>query len=300
MKVYDLEALRKQVLATHLNAQQMAWESNDFAIFKDITDLSFAETSTRLDMAVFGLCQEGECDVLIDMQSHHVQAGNYLILLPQQVVSLASTQQPLQGIFICLSETFYTTILQRVQTSPLLLYIRQHPTAALQTADIAWITQYHTLIFNEMGNMENVFRTSTAKALLAAFFYKVCNLYEQQIMIGQKGRTPAVRSEEIFTQFVQLLQESFKQERSLSFYADKLFITPKYLSSVVKQISGESANKWIQSYVMKEAKILLLNTHLNIQQIANYLNFPSQSFFGKYFKEHTGLSPHEFRKQREE
>ncbi len=292
MEKLSIQKLKEEALALQLNSHNMVWEENDFVILRDMTDLSFAQSTTNLNMAVFGVCQEGECELALDEQVKHVSAGNYLVLLPNTSVRVISSS--MRGIFICLSEKMYNELLQRVQTTPMLLYVREYPTAALQEADIQWLTKYHNLIFEEMQQADNLFRSSTAKSLMAALFFKVCNLYGKSMF---SSHPMANRQEEIFTEFLKLLSQHFREEHTIGFYADKLCITPKYLSGIVKEVSGESANKWIQSFVVKEAKILLLTTHLNIQQITNLLNFPSQSFFGKYFKQHTGISPLQFRKR---
>ena len=95
-------------------------------------------------------------------------------------------------------------------------------------------------------------------------------------------------------QFLALVQQNFRKERFLEFYASKLEVTPKHLSRTIKKQTGYTAVEWIERYVILEAKVLLKSSNLNIQQIADELNFPSQSFFGKYFKKLTGVSPKEF------
>ena len=85
------------------------------------------------------------------------------------------------------------------------------------------------------------------------------------------------------------------QERSVTFYAEQLCITPKYFSMLVKKLSGKSAAQWIDNYVILEAKNLLKYSDMSIQEIAYQLNFSTQSFFGKYFKHQTGMSPTEYR-----
>jgi AraC-like DNA-binding protein len=80
-----------------------------------------------------------------------------------------------------------------------------------------------------------------------------------------------------------LVKENFKEQREVGFYANKLCLTPKYLSKVIRDSSGSSAGEWIDNYVALEAKALLKSTNMTIQQISEELNFPSQSFFGKYF-----------------
>ena len=103
------------------------------------------------------------------------------------------------------------------------------------------------------------------------------------------------RKDELFTRFIQLIIKNYRRNRKLDFYADKLFISPKYLSDVIKKISGRTAHDWIDRYILLEAKILLRSSHKTIQQIADELNFPNNSFFSKYFKKHCGMTPKEYR-----
>lgn len=96
--------------------------------------------------------------------------------------------------------------------------------------------------------------------------------------------------------FMDLIRTHYKEHRGAEFYADKLCLTPKYLTKVIKENSGKSANDWIDDYVVLEAKALLKSTNMTIQQISDELNFPSQSFFDKFFKRHVGVSPKEYKK----
>ncbi|MDO4735702.1 MAG: helix-turn-helix domain-containing protein, partial [Bacteroidia bacterium] len=103
------------------------------------------------------------------------------------------------------------------------------------------------------------------------------------------------RKDVYFKEFMLLLSEHYKQERSVGFYAEKMFITPKYLSGIIKDVSGKSAAEWIDHYVVMEAKNLIKYSGLNIQEVAYALNFPNQSFFGKFFKRLSGMSPSEYK-----
>ena len=97
--------------------------------------------------------------------------------------------------------------------------------------------------------------------------------------------------------FIALLQENFRKERRVGWYAQQLNITAKYLSEVVKSVSKRTPNEWIDSYVVLEIRVLLKNSPKTIKEITDELNFPNQSFLGKFFKEHVGLSPSEYRKE---
>ena len=103
-----------------------------------------------------------------------------------------------------------------------------------------------------------------------------------------------LRQNEVIEKFVDSVQKHYTKERSVGFYADQLCLTPKYLSSIIKENTGKSAHRWIAEFVVAKAKILLLSTNKSIQQISYDLNFPNQSSFGKYFKNFVGISPNGF------
>lgn len=121
--------------------------------------------------------------------------------------------------------------------------------------------------------------------------------------ISQNGRKdyqrdmnkPLNRKEQIFHDFLALLEQYFSQERSISFYADRMCLTPKYLSTIIKDVSGKHGMQWIDEYVSLEAKALLRHSELSVKQVSDQLNFPSQSMFGRFFKKMTGYSPKQYK-----
>jgi len=114
-------------------------------------------------------------------------------------------------------------------------------------------------------------------------------------MAARKVTHQSVRSKMIFEQFLHLVTEYHNSERGMSFYAEKLCLSPKYLSKLVKNVSGRSAPDWIDSFVILEAKNMLKYSDLAIKEIVYKLHFPNQSVFYKFFKNHTGMTPSEYR-----
>ncbi|MCR5181034.1 MAG: AraC family transcriptional regulator [Bacteroidaceae bacterium] len=104
----------------------------------------------------------------------------------------------------------------------------------------------------------------------------------------------ANRKEQIFRDFLTLLEKNYHQERSIAYYADRLCLTPKYLSTIIKEVSGKHGLQWIDEYVALEAKALLREGHLSVKQVSDSLNFPSQSMFGRFFKKMTGYTPKKY------
>lgn len=111
-----------------------------------------------------------------------------------------------------------------------------------------------------------------------------------------KKRGYSTRAEELFDEFMDLLSENFMRERSVKFYASELSVSPKYLTTVVKQASGKTPTVWINQRVFNEIKHRLLYTPASIKEIAYELHFPNASFFGKFFKARSGMSPLYFRR----
>ena len=108
------------------------------------------------------------------------------------------------------------------------------------------------------------------------------------------------KKEVLFNSFISLVSKNHKQEHSVTFYATNLFITPKYLTRVIDEISHKPAKRWIDEYIALEAKMMLRSTPKSIQEISDELNFPDMSFFGKFFKRMTGMSPKAYRENKAE
>ena len=115
---------------------------------------------------------------------------------------------------------------------------------------------------------------------------------------GGGEAAPKNRNDEYFGRFIKCLYENYKTERSVAFYASQLHITPKYMTTIIRRVSGRTAAEWIDDYVILEAKNLLRYSSMSIQEVAYALNFSNQSFFGKYFKLHTSMSPSQYKMQK--
>lgn len=145
--------------------------------------------------------------------------------------------------------------------------------------------------------LSDIFTGEIIRSELRLLIYRICRVIDHYTDISEKTPKliPHDRHERYFERFMQVVSRHYMQERSVGFYADKLNLTPKYLTTVIRKASGRTATDWINSFVILEAKNLLKYSTLSIQEIAYKLNFPNQSFFGKYFKNHTGQTPSAYR-----
>ena len=149
---------------------------------------------------------------------------------------------------------------------------------------------YYGMFHKIVSQKENPNRLEIVKHLTLAFFYLTGSQMHKLPEEEKKSKQDVLLED-----FLDFVQKHHKEERRVEFYADKLCLTPKYLSTVIRQTSGKTAGEWIDEYVVLEAKALLKSTKMTIQQISEELNFPSQSFFGKYFKRLAGMSPKEYK-----
>jgi AraC-like DNA-binding protein len=174
------------------------------------------------------------------------------------------------------------------------MQIRKHPCSLFTPEETAHIETCFNELLKKMQQRTHAFHREVMYNATEAFFLELGN-----ILIGKKEthvRSTLSRKEELMNQFLQLLFEHAKEQHAVTFYADKLFITPQYLTLILKELTGKSANKWIEDALFVEAKVLLKAPQTTVQQVADKLNFSDQSTFGKFFKKHLGISPMEYRK----
>ena len=226
------------------------------------------------------------------MKEYNVESNSLVITLPNQIIQLFEVSPDFSGAFIAVSRNFVDNMFPKFkELLPIFLYLQNNPCARIDECDLDCILEYHTFLWKKVKMNDNIYRKGVAQGILQAMFYDVCNIFRMHMDVVKKSR-----KEELFELFIESVYEHYKKERTVSFYAGKLYVTPKYLSSLVKAVSGKTAGEWIAEVVILESKVLLKSSSKSIQEISVELNFANQSFFGKYFKQHTGMSPYAYKK----
>lgn len=292
----DIAALRQSLIQLREKQEEnkVGFWNNDIAIFNDVSRLSMPYDARRVTIAVFTFIEHGHAEFCIDNRQYEVDANTLVILTPGQSVQMLSMSMDFKGIFLCISLERHQQMMNSLQDIvPLFMYIRQHPTIELNSTDADWIMHFSQLMTIEFNLPNNIFRNQSIDSMLRTSYYKVSTLFGNLLASNPLRNS---RQEDIFVLFIKELEKSFRIHREVSYYAKQLCVTPKYLSTVVKAVSGRSAGACIDSYVIEEAKMLMRTTRKSVQEVSDQLNFPNQSFFGKYFKRLTGLSPFQYRK----
>lgn len=238
----------------------------------------------------------------VNLEEYEMKPGCLLMIFPGNVVrsidhlpsdieayALYFDPKFLRGININLTSVSVPTPLQKPLS---MMQLTQ------EESDL--LVRYFMLVHSATIEEANVqLKKSIVASLTAAMFYQLVLFHHKRLpgeIAGGRDLKPGSRRNEYVREFVRLVHLHYVRERGVAFYADKLFISPKYLSLLVKEATGRSAARWIDEFVLMEAKNMLRFSGKNIQQVAYALNFPTQSSFGKYFKHLTGLSPSEYQK----
>lgn len=252
----------------------------------------------RIDAFIIGVGTEGETSVSFNLHEFRLKKDSMFIFTPKNILQVNS-QQYFKADVIAISPDFMRRINIDIKNMmPLFLKFVENPTLALTPEESRSMRGMIAQIERETRGPETHFSFDIVSRLIAATIYKVGDIMYHDLAEHPEGQNNSHnRAEEYFKQFTHLLGEHFREERSVGFYARQLCITPKYLTTLIKRISGQSVSEWIDNYVILEAKTLLKYSTMSIQEIAYYLNFPNQSFFGSYFKRNTGMSPSQYKAQ---
>ncbi len=252
----------------------------------------------RIDAFIIGVGTEGETSVSFNLHEFRLKKDSMFIFTPKNILQVNS-QQYFKADVIAISPDFMRRINIDIKNMiPLFLKFVENPTLALTPEESRSMRGMIAQIERETRGPETHFSFDIVSGLIAATIYKVGDIMYHYLAEHPEGQNNSHnRAEEYFKQFTHLLGEHFREERSVGFYARQLCITPKYLTTLIKRISGQSVSEWIDNYVILEAKTLLKYSTMSIQEIAYYLNFPNHSFFGSYFKRNTGMSPSQYKAQ---
>jgi AraC-like DNA-binding protein len=271
---------------------------DDFYVFRASSGDHYIEGRTlRMKAFTLILCTDGMENGSVNLRDVSINKGSLLMSFPGNVLKIESGYPMATVRGIMLSQDFMRMMNVDVKNSmPLFMRLAYNPMIHLTQKQQEDIERYLDLLENISDNDNLAHRDQIVSGLVSSMFFRISDMYEQSTQVANdKELSVRNRREEYFAKFITLLSNNFKRERTVGFYAEQMCVTPKYLSLLIKEFSGKSAAEWIDYYVITEAKTLLRYSTMSIQEVAYELSFSSQSFFGKYFKHLTGMSPSEYK-----
>lgn len=266
--------------------------SQDFWVFCNFTASMIPEIIDPLkftsNVSIF--LKEGECEIEIDLTPHKIKGPCIINIKQGQILQCSHYSEDFNASFIVLSKRFSDNLFIFLKDCVAFGTASLRPVIKVPVNLVPRFEKFYIHIKEIFSDAQSRYSYQAMTLAIASFFYECGTKCYQQISSSiPKG------TNRLTEKFVVMVQQNFKQERFLDFYANKLEVTTKHLSRAIKESTGYSAVEWIDRFVILEAKVLLKSTNMTIQQIADELNFNNQSFFGKYFKKHTGMSPKQFR-----
>lgn len=246
------------------------------------------------DQLTIILCTGGRKELQINFADYTLTPGSLAFIYPNSMWRPLATSSDFEAHYFSIQGTSakeWNAFIDLDTVFSLSSYIAKHPHTQLSLDETQVMTQYLNLLKSRYE--------ANAQAIIIRFILSAFTLELNRIFTAREksDRSKISRQEDILWKFLTLLKQYHKEERTVNFYADKLCISPKHLSSVIKQISHRTAHELIADFVTMTAKRLLKTTTMSIQEISDELNFANQSFFGKFFKQNTGQSPSAYRRK---
>lgn len=292
-------SLKNFISVSNASSKGKMYGEHMFFVRSENTDnIQLFKYPIRINAFIIVYCSKGKLKINYNFKDITISNNTIFFYRPGTIIQLKSNEEASVSAIMC-DEKFTESL--KINTKNFtyeFIQLIDNPYIKIQTEDEKTLENLFSILNNELENKtenqyHNEFILSTIHTILYKIKYATTIYYEN----NKCNQTKICRDNEHFKTFIQLLQKYYTQERTVIFYASLMHVSPKYLSSIIKKVSGISANKWIDKYVIIEAKNLLKYSDMNIQEIAYFLNFANQSFFGQYFKKRTGMSPNEYKKK---
>lgn len=249
----------------------------------------------KLDINIIMICMKGIVQLDINGRTYKIKENDVLFRGPNTVVSNCLISPDFEGKILCISNNaLYSYLYGNIEVWNKAVYISKQDIIHIDEKEKAMFANYYKLIYLKMTQENHIYQKEIMRSLLQALMYEFCDIIRWYIDNIEK--TAVAQGDLLFKRFIDVLSSN-PVKRSVNFYAEQLFVSPKYLSLVSKNVSGKTASEWIHEYMEESIRYHFKSSPKSIKEIADELEFPNLSFFGKYVKSHFGMSPKEYRKQ---
>jgi AraC-like DNA-binding protein len=263
----------------------------------DSTSTDFQELKAKIPIildagVVVFVCLEGEGKIIVDMQTINIRRGSIVILLPFSVIQLADISDDTRITLIATGMGFLEKLALSQPVENYVEKIREMPCLQLSENQLEQAKNIYLFVEKLYKEATGPLKQEIRNSLLTLLALEIVTLFAEN---KEAGNPRLSRQEQVFRNFTISLAKNVSQHRTVEFYANEACLTPKYFSTVIKKRSDKLPMDWITERTIVLIKFLLQNSNKSIQELSNELNFPNQSFFTRYFKNHTGLTPTAFR-----
>ncbi len=265
---------------------------NDFVIIHNPHFKYRNHEPYKLGQVLAIICEEGSAEGSVNLKPYRMEKNTFLIVLSSHIMESYRVDEDFKGSYIFMSDSFLSRLdigdsysfYESVDKDPLMQFDDRTASAIKSYVDMA------RAICQMKDSNPN---TGEALRLLTKLFFLMMGWFIHPNAVAKETEA---RHSDVMNEFLSMVKGHYREHRDVEYYADKMNMSAKYMSTLVKKASGKTALQWIEDYVILNAKAQLSSTMNSVQQITYDLNFPSQSFFGRYFKRAVGMSPSEYRR----
>ncbi len=267
---------------------------NEVILVDDMRLADFDISNSRINYNIICYCQNGQFEVEFAGDRHIQVHKQQMLLIPtgRQLKGFDDLADNTKVLFILLTDSVLRTVLaQQIDIWNKAIYLKN--TYVLDNAN--WFLNIKDCTLSIFKNLSKTIQREISFSILRTILLLICDelMCQEDLELNDDLSTPHEKS--LFNQFLTLLRQQEVKRRNVSFYANLMNITPKYLSSISRKVSGKSPMRWITENVMQDCYSMLYETNLSMKEIADRLGFPNASCFGQFFKEQSGMTPGEFR-----
>lgn len=288
-----------------LNCVNLFQNQNDMKYINDITharlfkmdEITRPNEPLRFRNLVLVFCESGELTFELNYTSYTLKENGFLIITPLDILTFEKNSEDYTSTVLVLPSETFSPILKDINLLNF-KYIKQSPIICLQNEYLALYKQVLSMLWKMKELVEEGEFDKIASLQMSSLSVVQQDYYNKYIAKSEKGYEYIPRKKELFHNFINRLVESHQVSREVLFYANELGVSSGYLNEVCNEVSGHSAKAIIDSAVTARLKYELSYTTKSIQELSDGYNFPSQSYFTRYYKRMTGLTPSEFRKER--
>ncbi len=277
------------------NPESLSFNGEDLVIINGIQ--SMPENGIYYSDYLFMIvCTKGRSELTYDGQRMTLHERELFLGVPGSVLSDYMLSPDFDCKILALKPAEASvpmTLHKRMVNSA--IYVKDHPIVQLTAEQLDIFFTYYNFLSARVKKPSFRYYNSEIRALMNAFLLYVIGVMDDDMEVHQN--TTTIHGENLVERFVRMVNDDGGHNRLVEYYADKLNITAKYLSTLVRTTLDRRPTDIITIVAMKEIERRLRYSNQSIKEISNALNFPNTSFFGKYFKQHAGMTPNTYRKK---
>jgi len=265
-------------------------EENEVQELMTVTD--YPIRLSKITFIVF--CMEGYIKFNLGLKNMMITKNQLCVILQDQIIQTTEVSPNFKAGFMVLKRDFFNSQNHFIETINLHNNLIKQPYFDLSEKEMQEYIQIFNKIKEKIADMNHTYRIQIIQSYFQVTFYNIYHL------IVARQNTPEKITQNnnvmIYDRFIKMVEKHYRKEHSVKFYADKICLTPKYLSAVIYEVSGKHASDWIHEYILLEAKALLKSSNMNLKNISEELHFCTPSHLGRFFKRYTDYTPNEYKK----